>query len=199
MGLLLDGTSLEMGYVGGIVVLMIITTAYIVFGGLTAVIWTDVMQSVLLLFAGVLVAVLTFSQAEVGGFAAMLARDAALPAAEQKMHLYLPSDHPQLPWTGALSGLLLLHIFYWSTNSHARRHGRARGLRPGRPDRRGPDRRYHLVDRLDDELGRAPDHHRLTDSIDRFLLIVYRRARKSPIAPTTSSVVAGDTISPAIT
>jgi len=32
------------------------------------------------------------------------------------MHLYLPSDHPDLPWTGVLTGLMVLHCFYWGTN-----------------------------------------------------------------------------------
>jgi SSS family solute:Na+ symporter len=32
------------------------------------------------------------------------------------MHLYLPSDHPQRPWTGMLSGLMVLHFYYWGAN-----------------------------------------------------------------------------------
>ena len=34
------------------------------------------------------------------------------------MHLYLPSSHPDLPWTAALTGLMVLHLFYWSTNQY---------------------------------------------------------------------------------
>jgi SSS family solute:Na+ symporter len=116
VGLLLDGTVLEVSYVGGVVALSLITATYTIFGGLKAVIYTDVVQSVLLLAAGVLVATLTFAQPEVGGWAGMLAFDAARPIVDQKMHLYLASDHPDLPWSGALSGLLILHVFYWSTN-----------------------------------------------------------------------------------
>ncbi|MEM1248008.1 MAG: sodium/solute symporter [Acidobacteriota bacterium] len=116
LGLLLADTPIEVGYVGGIVVLAIITASYTIFGGLKAVIYTDVMQSILLLFAGILLAILTFAQPEVGGWSGMMAHDAARAAAEQKMHLYLPPSHPDLPWTGALTGLLVLHCFYWSTN-----------------------------------------------------------------------------------
>ena len=116
VGLLLDGTVLEVSYLGGVVALSVITGTYTIFGGLKAVIYTDVVQSVLLLAAGVLVAVLTFAQPEVGGWSGMLAFDAARPVVEQKMHLYLPSSHPDLPWSGALTGLLVLHTFYWSTN-----------------------------------------------------------------------------------
>ena len=113
---LLDGTAIEVGYTAGIVIFAAVTATYTVFGGLKAVIWTDFLQSVLLLLAGIFVAVLVFAQPEIGGLGGLLAKDAALPSGEQKFHLYLPPDHPQLPWTGVLSGLMIIHIFYWSTN-----------------------------------------------------------------------------------
>ncbi len=116
--LLLQGTMIEPSYIGGVWILVFITSAYTIFGGLKAVVWTDVIQSALLLIAGIIVAVLTFAQPEVGGWSGMMAADAARPAAEQKMHLYLPSDHPELPWTGALTGLLFLHVFFWGTNQY---------------------------------------------------------------------------------
>ncbi len=113
---LLDGTPLAVDYGTGILIFAAVTATYTIVGGLKAVIWTDVIQSVLLLLAGIFVAVLVFAQPEIGGLGGLLAKDAALPAAEQKFHLYLPPDHPQLPWTGVFSGLLIIHIFYWSTN-----------------------------------------------------------------------------------
>ena len=72
------------GYRGGIMLLASVSALYTIFGGLKAVVWTDVLQSLLLLAAGILVAVLTFTQVEVGGFAGMLARDAALPGRPAK-------------------------------------------------------------------------------------------------------------------
>ncbi len=113
---LLRGTDFEISYAAGILVFAAVTGAYTILGGLKAVIWTDVIQSVMLLAAGIVVAALVFAQPEVGGLSGLLAADAALPAAEQKFHLYLPTDHPQLPWTGVFSGLLIIHIFYWATN-----------------------------------------------------------------------------------
>lgn len=118
MNLLLRDGPLELGYVGGIAALAFITGAYTIFGGLKAVVWTDVLQSVLLLAAGILVAVLTFSQEEIGGFSGLLARDAALAESEQRMHLYLPASHPDLPWTGAFTGLIALHLSFWGTNQY---------------------------------------------------------------------------------
>ena len=116
LSFLLEGTPLEIGYGTGILIFALVTATYTVVGGLKAVIWTDVMQSVLLLLAAIFVAGLVFAQPEIGGLGGLLAKDAALPEAEQKFHLYLPTDHPQLPWTGVFSGLLIIHIFYWSTN-----------------------------------------------------------------------------------
>jgi SSS family solute:Na+ symporter len=95
-----------------VIALAFVAASYTIFGGLRAVIVTDVIQSVLLLVAGLTVAYLTFS--ELGGWGEMMALDRANP--DGKMHLYLPSDHPDLPWTGVLSGLLFLHFFYWGTN-----------------------------------------------------------------------------------
>jgi SSS family solute:Na+ symporter len=118
MNLLLEDSAFELGYVGGIAALAVITGVYTIVGGLRAVVWTDVLQSMLLLAAGALVAVATFSQPEIGGFSGLLARDAALPAAEQRMHLYLPPSHPDLPWTGVFTGLMALHLSFWGTNQY---------------------------------------------------------------------------------
>ncbi len=94
-----------------VIALAAISASYTIFGGLKAVIWTDVMQSFLLLLAGIVLALLTFDQ--IGGWSEMMLRDRA---GAGKMHLYLPSYHPELPWTGVLTGLMALHFFYWGTN-----------------------------------------------------------------------------------
>lgn len=98
----------------GILVMGIITGAYTIFGGLKAVIITDVIQTFLIIIGSLLIAFFTFQQPEIGGWAGMRALDAAAEA--PRMHLYLPSNHPDLPWTGALTGLVLLHFYYWGTN-----------------------------------------------------------------------------------
>jgi SSS family transporter len=102
-------------YVIGILVMAFVTGAYVILGGLKAVIVTDVIQSVLLLLAGLLVAFITFSQPEIGGWAGMAARDVGEGGAD-RLHLYKSTDNPALPWTGVLSGLMVLHFYYWGTN-----------------------------------------------------------------------------------
>ena len=98
-------------YTGFVIALAVISASYTIFGGLKAVVWTDVIQSVLLLVAGLFVAFLVFQ--EIGGWSAMMAAD---HAGDEKMHLYLPMNHSELPWTGVFTGLMAMHCFYWGTN-----------------------------------------------------------------------------------
>ena len=99
----------------GIILMALVTGTYTIVGGLKAVIITDVIQSILLLIAGLAVAAIAFAQPEVGGWSGMTAMDAASDGAG-KMHLYRPMNDPNLPWTGMMSGLLVLHFYYWGTN-----------------------------------------------------------------------------------
>jgi len=102
-------------YVIGILVMALVTGIYTIAGGLKAVIVTDVLQSIMMITAALIVAILTFGTSEIGGWSGMMATDRAA-GAMSKMHLYLPSSHPQRPWTGMLTGLLILHVNYWGTN-----------------------------------------------------------------------------------
>lgn len=112
-----------------VILLALISAGYTIFGGLKAVIWTDFMQSMLLLVAGIAVAWLTFSElgdldvdakvegaSKPSGWTRMMEFDEAEEAEKQRMHIYQPANHPQLPWTGVLTGLFAMHCFYWGTN-----------------------------------------------------------------------------------
>ena len=113
-----DGRKVQIGFRGyaiGILVMAVVAGTYTIIGGLKAVIVTDVIQSVMMIVAGLCVAVLTFSTREIGGWGGMMALDNAAGDAA-KMTLYLPSNHAERPWTGMLSGLMILHFYYWGTN-----------------------------------------------------------------------------------
>ena len=98
-------------YSAFILALAVVAAGYTILGGLKAVVWTDVIQTVMMLLAGIAVAVLTFMK--IGGWGAMMALDAA---GAEKMRLYRPMNDPDLPWTGVLTGLMAMHCFYWGTN-----------------------------------------------------------------------------------
>ncbi|TGK04923.1 transporter [Leptospira semungkisensis] len=106
------------GYVEGVLLLGFLSTVYTWFGGLKAVVYTDVIQSVLILFAGLLLAYLTIHHPAVGGWEGLWLKESLVQASDRRMDLFLSSDHSSLPWTGALTGLFFLHIFYWGTNQY---------------------------------------------------------------------------------
>ncbi len=98
-------------YIIGVLIMALVTGVYTIVGGLKAVIVTDVLQSVLMLLGALIVAWFTFG--EIGGWDQMRTLDRE---GKDLMHLYLPSDHPQRPWSGMLSGLMILHFYYWGAN-----------------------------------------------------------------------------------
>ena len=83
------------------------SATYTYFGGLGAVVKTDVVQFVLLLGGGLTVTGLAV--ARLGGFGALESEVGHL------MHLHLPNSHPQLPWLGIVT-MHLLNLQYWGCN-----------------------------------------------------------------------------------
>jgi SSS family solute:Na+ symporter len=82
--------------------------AYTVYGGLKAVVWSDLLQGIALLGGGLLVMVLGFEA--VGGVGAFFEHNA------DKLHMALPADHPTLPWTVLLLGIWIPNLAYWGLN-----------------------------------------------------------------------------------
>jgi SSS family solute:Na+ symporter len=91
------------------VLLVVATGIYTVAGGLAAVIYTDLVQTLVLLAGAVVLTVLGLDQ--VGGFAGLRA---ALPA--DYFSMMKPMDHPEFPWTGIFLGAPILGIWYWCTD-----------------------------------------------------------------------------------
>jgi SSS family solute:Na+ symporter len=107
---LTQGTQFEISYGLAVWGLAVVAAAYTVFGGLKAVIYTDVIQSVLLLLGSAIIAVLAIWHPNVGGISGLLTKQPA------RFHVFFEASHPQLPWTGVLTGLMILHFYYWGTN-----------------------------------------------------------------------------------
>lgn len=115
LGILFEGTAIEPSYLQGILVIAIATIVFTVFGGMTSVVIADNILTVIMVLAVLIIGTLTFMQPEIGGFTGLIKLD---HAHANKMHLYLPSNHPDLPWTGIFTGLIILHFFYWTTNQY---------------------------------------------------------------------------------
>ena len=90
-----------------IVFLGVFSAVYTYFGGLAAVVKTDIIQFLILTIGGIMILVVSLQK--LGGFGQLYEKTPEL------MHLHLPADHPQLPWIGML-GLLFLNINYWCAN-----------------------------------------------------------------------------------
>jgi SSS family solute:Na+ symporter len=91
------------------IILVIATGIYTIAGGLSAVIYTEVVQTLVLLTGAI---ALTFiGLHRVGGFAGLRA---AVPDAY--FHMIKPVSDPDFPWTGIFFGAPILGIWYWCTD-----------------------------------------------------------------------------------
>ncbi|MDO5736504.1 MAG: solute:sodium symporter family transporter [Propionibacteriaceae bacterium] len=91
--------------------------AYAVFGGLKAVCISDSINGVALIFGGLAVPLLGFwylGSTNGGGFSAGM--DKFLHTAPEKFNAIGGVDDPNLPITAALTGLVLVNLYYWGTD-----------------------------------------------------------------------------------
>jgi solute:Na+ symporter, SSS family len=91
------------------IILVVATGIYTVAGGLAAVIYTDLVQTLILLAGAI--ALTMIGLAKVGGFAGLRA---AVPA--DYFHMIKPASDPDYPWTGIFFGAPILGIWYWCTD-----------------------------------------------------------------------------------
>ncbi|MDE2676528.1 MAG: solute:sodium symporter family transporter [Gemmatimonadota bacterium] len=93
----------------GIWLIGVLAGGYTIYGGLKAVVWSDLIQGVALLLGGVVVTVLGFQA--IGGVGQFL------EVADGKLHTVLPWNHPEMPWLAVfIGGLWIPNIFYWGLN-----------------------------------------------------------------------------------
>jgi SSS family solute:Na+ symporter len=104
------GSQYAISYEASVWLLAGFAAAYTGFGGLKADVFNDVVQSVLLLIGGGMLAVLAIWHPNVGGISGLLEKQ------PEKFHVFFDASHPELPWSGVLSGLMVLHLYYWGTN-----------------------------------------------------------------------------------
>src|SRR5437773_2556269 len=91
------------------IILVVATGIYTIAGGLAAVIYTDLVQTLILLAGAIALTVIGMDK--VGGFAGLRA---AVPA--DYFHMVKPMSHAEFPWTGIFFGAPILGIWYWCTD-----------------------------------------------------------------------------------
>ena len=104
-----------------ILVLAFIAAAYSLWGGLSAVAWTDVLQVVLLVFGGLITSLIALNAVTpeggiIHGFAHIL------KVAPEKFHMILSRNNPQyfnLPGIAVLiGGMWVANLYYWGFNQY---------------------------------------------------------------------------------
>src|SRR5919206_1182275 len=90
-------------------ILVVATGIYTIAGGLAAVIYTDLVQTMILIAGAVILTAIGLDRT--GGFAGLRA---AVP--ESYFHMIKPVGDPDFPWTGIFLGAPILGIWYWCTD-----------------------------------------------------------------------------------
>ena len=104
-------TAIGVEFWTGAIIVVIATGIYTIFGGLKAVIYTDMIQMFVLI--GGSIAVTLFGISALGGWGELRAT-----VDDSFFNMWLPSDHPDFPWTGILFGAPILGVWYWCTDQY---------------------------------------------------------------------------------
>ncbi len=112
----------------GAISTVVLTGIYTIFGGLRAVVYTEVAQTFVLLLGSALITWIGLSA--LGGWDELVA--AARPHAEQ-FALWRPNSDPDFPWLGVMIASPVIGIWYWCTDQYiVQRTLAARSLRDAR-------------------------------------------------------------------
>jgi len=108
------------------ILLVLMTGLYTVIGGMNAVVYTQIFQSIILVAGALLLS--TFGLIEIGGFSGLTEK---LPSDYFK--ILKPLTDPNLPWTGIMLGAPILGIWYWCSDQYmVQRILSAKGLKDAR-------------------------------------------------------------------
>jgi SSS family solute:Na+ symporter len=115
-------------YAGGIVVsellgipfwygaigIVIFTGIYTIIGGMKAVIYTETLQTIVLILGSVIITYLGLQ--EVGGWGQL--RETVIAVSPDHFNMWRPMTDPDFPWTGLLIGGTIVGIWYWCTDQY---------------------------------------------------------------------------------
>jgi len=95
----------------GAMITVILTGIYTVMGGMKAVIYTEALQTVILIAGAIVVTVMGLQ--EIGGWSNL--KEIVGPA---HFDMWRPSSDPDFPWTGLLFGGTIVGVWYWCTDQY---------------------------------------------------------------------------------
>ena len=95
----------------GAVTVVVLTGIYTVLGGLRAVVYTDTMQTFVLILGSVCITAIGLSR--LGGWAEL--RELC---GSQHFNMWRPASDPDFPWAGILFGAPIVGLWYWCTDQY---------------------------------------------------------------------------------
>ena len=110
-GLVINLIFPEFSLLWTIVVLAVVAGVYTISGGLSAVVYTDAVQAIILIFGSALITI--FAYMEVGGWEPVY--EITDPS---HFNIIKPIDDEALPWPGLFTGVLLIGFYFWGTNQY---------------------------------------------------------------------------------
>jgi SSS family solute:Na+ symporter len=99
------------------IVLAVLAGIYTAAGGLEAVVFTDVIQGIILLVGTTILAIICFAQFDFS-WTAVTEGVRASEAYNGHLSMIRPPGDPDLPWPGMFTGVLLLGFYYWGMNQY---------------------------------------------------------------------------------
>jgi len=121
LGSLALETIMGIKMIYGVIGLALFAVAYSLYGGLSAVSWTDVIQVVFLIIGGLVTTYLALNTVS-GGEGAISGFKAILDAAPDKFSMILDKSNPEyknLPGLGVLvGGMWVANLYYWGFNQY---------------------------------------------------------------------------------
>jgi len=110
----------------GALATVVLTGIYTILGGLRAVVYTDTMQTIVLIGGSIFVSI--FGLSELGGWGELRRL-----CGSQYFNLWRPWDDPTFPWAGILFGAPIVGLWYWCTDQYiVQRTLAARSMRQAR-------------------------------------------------------------------
>ncbi|MDT0605974.1 sodium:solute symporter [Croceitalea rosinachiae] len=105
---------LGVSFWGGAIGIVIFTGIYTIVGGMKAVIYTETLQTIILIFGSIIITFLGLQ--EIGGWTAMTETVEAV--SPDHFNMWRPMSDPDFPWTGLLIGGTIVGIWYWCTDQY---------------------------------------------------------------------------------
>ena len=100
-----------LSFMEGAIITVLITGAYTVLGGMRAVVYTEALQTVILILGSLF---LTYK-----GFEAIGSwQELRTLAGAEHFNMWKPSSDPDFPWTGMVFGGAIVGIWYWCTDQY---------------------------------------------------------------------------------